>query len=113
MQEGSSCEPREERRVLDWIPSPIAAPAQYRVCPVSTEENPAGEEAPGDHRPAARNVNPFLAGILHDQCAECKGKRHSESNVSEVQHRGMNHHLRILEQRIKPIAIWRNRPAYE
>src|SRR5690242_1438688 len=105
MQERRSGEPREERRVFNRIPSPIAAPAKYRVRPVSTEKNPAGQKAPGNHGPTTRNVDPFLTWILHDEGAQRKSERHRKPHISQVQHRRMNNHLGILKERIESVSI--------
>ena len=77
-----------------------------------TEKNPAGQEAPSHHRPAACDVNPLLAGIFHDQRAKSEGERHRETYISQVKHRRVYHHLGILKQRIKPISIRWNAAAH-
>ena len=100
MQEGRARKPRHQRGIFYRIPSPVAAPAQDRVSPVRSQENAAGEEAPGHHGPAAGDVNPFFAGILHDQRAEGKCEGNGKADVSQIQHGRMDDHLRILQQRI-------------
>ena len=77
---------------------------------MSPEEDPASEEAPRHHRPTPGDVDPLLARILHDQRAKCEGERHGESDVAEIEHRRMDHHLRVLEQGIQSIAVRWNRP---
>ena len=72
---------------------------------MSAEKNPARQEAPRDHRPTARDVDPLLAGIHHDQRSQGKRKRDCEAHISQVEHGRMNHHLGILEQGVKSIAI--------
>ena len=76
------------------------------------EKNSAGEEGPGDHGPAAGDVDPLLAGILHDQRAQREGKRHGEADIAEIKHGRMNHHLGILQQRIQAAAVGADR-AFE
>src|SRR6201988_661697 len=105
MKEGGADQPRHQRSVLDGIPSPIAAPSEDSVGPVGSEKNSAGQESPGHHGPAARDVNPFLAGILHDECAERERERDREADVSEIEHGRMNHHLGILQERVQAAAI--------
>ena len=68
---------------------------------------PHGQEHPRHHGPAAGDVDPLFAGILHDQRAQREGERHGESHVAEIQHRRMDHHLGILQQRIQSVAVGR------
>src|ERR1700716_4589916 len=84
MQEGRAREPGHERGVLDGVPSPVAAPSQDRIGPVGAEENSAGQKTPGDHGPAAGDVNPFLAGIFYDQSTPRKSEWHSEAHISQI-----------------------------
>ena len=69
------------------------------------EEDAAGEKEPGHHGPAAGDVDPLLAGIAHHQRAQREGERHAEAHIAQVKHRGMDHHLRILQQRIQAEAV--------
>ena len=53
-------QPRHQRRVLDRIPGPVAAPSQLRVGPAGAEqdpdpeEQPCGQREPPDHRDPLR-----------------------------------------------------------
>ena len=55
-------------------------------------------------------MNPFLAGILHDQRAQREGEGHGEADVAEIKHRRVDHHLGILQKRIQSAAIGAERP---
>ena len=105
-------EPRHQRGVLDGIPSPVAAPAEDRVGPVRAEKNSAGQECPGHHGPAAGDVDPFFAGILHDQRAQREGEGDGESDIAQIEHGRMDDHLGILQQRIQAAAVGAQR-AFE
>ena len=72
------------------------------------EENSNGEEAPSHHRPTSRDVDPLLAGIFHGQRAKREGKWDGEPDVAEIEHRRMDHHLRILEKRVETVAVRRD-----
>ena len=72
---------------------------------MSAEEDAAGEESPGNHGPAAGDVNPFFTGILHYQRAEREGEGDGESNVAQVEHGRVYDHLGILQKRIEAAAI--------
>ena len=53
VQERGAGEPRQERRVLDGIPGPVAAPSELDVRPPHAERDADREEEPGEQRPAA------------------------------------------------------------
>ncbi len=72
---------------------------------------PHGEEEPGDHGPAAGDVDPLLAGVAHHERAEGEGEGHAESDVAEVEHRRVDDHLGILQQRIEAVAVGGNDAA--
>ena len=69
------------------------------------EQNAHALEAPGDHGPAAREVNPFLAGITAEQRGERESERNREAGIAGIKDRRMDDHLRILQQRIEAIAV--------
>src|SRR5690348_4290969 len=97
MQESRASDPWQQRSILDGIPGPIPAPSEDGISPVGAEQNANSKKTPSDHRPAPRNVNPFLTGIAAEQRrhGECEGNR--ESGISEIKHRWMDHHLGILQ----------------
>ena len=64
---------------------------------MSAERNPERQESPGDHRPAAGDVDPFIPGIFHHQGTESKGEWHSEADVSQIKHRRVDHHFGVLQ----------------
>ena len=105
MQESCAEEPGHEGSVFDGIPSPVTAPSENGVGPVGAEEDATGEKSPGDHGPAAGDVDPFVAGILHDQRAQREGEGHRGPDITQVQHGRVDDHLGILEQGIEAAAI--------
>src|ERR1017187_4712550 len=113
MQKRSAGEPGHERGIFHRVPSPVTAPSEDSVSPVRAEEDADGEEAPGHHGPAARNLNPFLAGILHDERAQREGEGNGEADVSQVEHRRMDDHFGILEKWIQPGAIRGERALHD
>ena len=78
-----------------------------------SEEDSAGQETPRHHRPAARDADPLLPGIAHDQRSQGKRERHGEAYVAQVKHGRMNHHLGILQQRVKPRAVGGKRASHQ
>ena len=111
VQERRPGQPRHQRGVLHRVPAPVSTPPQHRVGPVRSQEDPAGQEQPRHHRPPAGDVDPLLPRVPHHQRTQRKGKRDGEAHVAEVEHRRMDHHLRILEQRVQPEAVCRHCPA--
>ena len=105
VQEGGAGEPGHERGVFNGVPSPVAAPAEHAVCPVGAEKDAHGEEHPGDHRPAAGDVDPLFARVAHHQRTESEREGDGEPDIAEVEHRRMNHHLRVLKQGTEAEAV--------
>ena len=58
MQQRRAGEPRHEAGVLDRIPEPPAAPAEFVVRPPRAQRDAEGEEGPGDVRPRPRPAQP-------------------------------------------------------
>ncbi len=112
MQKRRAGDPGQQRSVFDRIPSPISAPTEHCVSPMRAEQNPNALEAPCNHGPAPRDVNPFLTGVSAEKRCQCKSKRNRKSGVAEVEHRRMNHHLRILQQRIQAVAVGQRRKPH-
>jgi len=108
MQECGPHEPWHQRSVFDRIPAPVPTPTQDRIRPVRAQENPDRQEAPGHHRPAASDVDPFLAGIAHNQRAQRERERHGKSDVTQIEHGRMDDHLGILQERIQAAAVGRD-----
>ncbi len=69
------------------------------------EKHSAGQEGPGHHGPTAGDVDPFFPGIAHDQRAQGESKGHGEAHISQVKHGRMDHHFRILQQRVQARAV--------
>ena len=98
-------EPGEQRGVFDRVPAPVTAPAEHGVGPVRAENDSHGLKGPGDHGPAASDVNPFFAGIAADKRGEGEGERHAESGVAHIKIGRMDDHLGILEERVEAATI--------
>ncbi len=61
---------------------------------------------------AAREVNPFFAGIAAKQCGKRESKRNGKARISGIKDWWMDHHLRILQQRIEAIAVAAHDPLH-
>ena len=98
-------QPRHERGVLDRIPEPPAAPAELVVGPGAAEGDADGEEDPGRGRPRPRPARPGGVEVAADQRRDGERERDREADVAHVEHRRMDHHARILQQRIEVAAF--------
>ena len=103
-------QPRHERRVLHRVPEPPAAPAQLVVGPPASRARCRGEEHPGHGGPRPRPARPRRIEPARQQCGDREGERHREADVAHVEHRRVDHHARVLQQRIEVAALGR-RPA--
>src|SRR3546814_11455705 len=86
---GGAGEPRQQRRVLDRVPAPEAAPAEHLVAPPRAEDDADGKEAPGDERGPAGLDEPALTQPAGGEGGDGDGERHGEANVAEVETRGV------------------------
>src|ERR1700730_10833714 len=105
MQEGRAGKPGHERRVFYRVPHPVAAPSEHGISPMRAKQDAYTLEAPGDHGPAASEVNPFFARIAAEQRGERESKRNGEARISGIKDRRMDHHLRILQQGLAAVAV--------
>ena len=106
MQIRSTGKPRQERSVLDRIPTPVAAPSKHVVAPPRTKHDAKREETPGKQGPAPGLNKPAFADSARDQRGNCERKRNGESDIPEVEHGGMNGHEHIiLEQWVRARAV--------
>src|SRR6266851_3659885 len=109
VQKRRPCQPRHQARVLHRVPAPVPAPPQHAIRPMRAQKNPTRQEQPRHHRPSPRNMDPLLSRIPHHQRPQRKRKRNRKSDITQVKHGRMDHHLRILQQRIQPKPIRRHR----
>ena len=77
------------------------------------EQDADALEAPGDHGPAAGDVNPFFAGVAAEERRERESEWHRKAGVPEIEHRRMNHHFGILQQRIQAAAFGDSREVHD
>ena len=105
VQERRADQPRHQRRVLHRIPGPVAAPAELGVGPAGAEQDPDPEEEPGGERERPREPDPLRVQPPRDQRADRERERHREQRVARVQHRGVDHHARVAQQRVEPGAL--------
>ena len=110
MQKRRPGQPGHQRGILHRVPSPVPPPPKHAISPVRSQKNPTRQKQPRHHRPAPRNVDPLLPRVPHHQRPQRKRKRHRKPHIPQVKHRRMDHHLRVLQQRIQPMPIRRQRP---
>jgi hypothetical protein len=63
--------------------------------------------------PVSQGMREAFSTGSHHQRAQGEGKRHGETDVAEVEHRGMDDHLRILQQRIQTEAVGGNSALHQ
>ena len=105
MDQRGADQPGHERGVFHRIPEPPAAPAEFVVGPVAAERDAEGEEDPRRGGPGARPARPGGVEPAVEQCRDGEGEGHREADVAHVEHRRMEHHARVLQQRIEVAAL--------
>ena len=98
-------QPGHERRVLDRVPEPPAAPAELVVRPPAAEHDAAGEEAPRERRPRPRPARPRGVEPAAEQRRDREREGDREPDVAHVEQRRMEHHARVLQQRVQVAAV--------
>ena len=101
------CEPRHERGVLDRVPTPVAAPAQGHVGPVSAEQDRASERDDGEQRPREGGAHPLVVPTP-PQRGDRERERHRGRGVAEEHDGRVDRHPRVLQQGVEPLAVERH-----
>ena len=110
MDERDRGEPREQRRVLHRVPSPVAAPPQHRVAPQRAEEEAGGEEPERDERRAAHVREPALPEATGRERRDRERERDREPDEAGVEDRRVDDDERVvLQQRVRALSVGRDR----
>ena len=100
-------EPRDEGRVFNGIPGPVAAPSEFHVRPPRPKQDARGKEGPGKQHEGARgNVPRAFAFLLPGQrSGEGQAGRDGKAGVAEEEQRRMNDHAGILQERVEAASV--------
>ena len=98
-------EPGHERGVLDRIPEPPAAPAQLVVRPPRADHDAQREEHPRERGPGTRPARPRRVQPAAEQRRDREREGDREADVAHVEHRRVEHHARVLQQRVEVAAL--------
>ena len=107
VQQRGADEPRHQRRVLDRIPEPPAAPAELVIGPVRAHRDAEGETHPGDEQPRPHPARPGGIDPPLDQGGDREGERDREADIAEIEHRRMDGEADVLQHRIEVAAFER------
>ncbi len=84
---GGRGQPRQQRRVLDGVPAPESAPAEYLVAPPRPEHDAEGERTPGEHRPTPLLQGPALLHSTGHEHRNGEGEGDAEAHKSQIEQR--------------------------
>jgi hypothetical protein len=70
---------------------------------------PSGQEGPGRRGPGPRPARPGGVEAPASSAATANAKGHREADVAHVEHRRVDHHARVLQQRVQVAAVQRRR----
>ena len=104
--QGQGREPGHQGGVLHRVPAPVAAPAEGLVGPVAAEHDGGAEAAQGQQHPRQRNLGPLVV-TLHPERGDGKCERHRRRGVADEHDRRMDHHPRVLQQRVHALPVHR------
>ena len=109
MQKCGSHEPGHEGGVLDRIPEPEAAPAQFVIGPPRAHGDADGEEHPGGERPGPDPARPGGIDLAVDQSGNREGEGDRKADIARIEKGRMEGERRVLQQRIEAIPFDRRR----
>ena len=98
-------QPGHEGGVLDRVPEPPAAPAEFVVGPGAAQRDAQRQEDPGDRRPRPRPARPGGVEPAGHQCRDREREGHREPDVAHVEQRRVEDHARVLQQRVQVAAV--------
>src|SRR6516164_10960983 len=101
MQQRGSGEPRHQRRILDRIPKPEAAPAERVIGPVRSASDADGQAHPGTEHPRTNPARPSRVDASLQQRGNRERKCDRESDIAEVQERRVKCEAWILQNWIE------------
>ena len=107
MQQRGASDPRHQRRILDWIPEPPAAPAKFVIGPVGAHRDAEREKHPGGKRPGPHPACPGRIDAAFDQRCDRERKGNREPDIAEIKQRRMHREADILQDRIEVAALER------
>jgi len=105
VQERRSNQPWHQRGILDRIPTPEAAPAQFVIRPLAAQQNSNAQKHPGHHGPPACRANPSVAKLLGEHRRHGEREWNRKAHEAQIQHGRMDHHVGILKQRIETAPV--------
>jgi hypothetical protein len=109
MNQRGADQPGHERGVLDRIPEPPAAPAEFVIGPPAARARCrwSGTSTRKSSTAGSISPRPDRAALEHRGAGE--GERHREADIAGVEHRRMNREREILQHRIQIGAVRRRR----
>ena len=107
MKERRARDPRHQRCILDRIPEPPSAPAEFVIGPVRTHGDAERHEDPCGQDPRPRIARPGRIDAAFDQSGNGKRKRNRKADIAEIEERRMDREPDILQQRIEVASLGR------
>ena len=109
MNQRGADQPRHERRVLNRIPEPPAAPAELVVSPQTSQRDAEGQKHPGDGGPWPRPARPGRVELAAESKPQSRKQTRRRSRHSPCRASADGHHRRILQQGIQIATVERRR----
>ena len=108
MEQRGRRQPRHQRRVLDRIPEPPAAPAQLVIGPIAAGGDPQRQEHPGTQYPRPHRAGEGRADVARQQRADREGECDGEPDIAGVKRRRVEGEAGVLQQRVEAVAVGRH-----
>src|SRR2546430_11979803 len=105
VEEGGHGEPRQQRRVLDRVPGPVATPPELDVGPPHPETDPDGEEQPGQEGPFADGDQPVHVEAFRQQSRHRERERDRKSTRLNSSHSQISYAVFCLKKKTTNITV--------
>ena len=109
MQQRRAQKPGHEAHVLDRVPEPPAAPAQFIIGPPRSKSDTCRKADPRGQCPRADPSGPGRIDAPFQKSRNGKGKHDGEADIPEIQERRVHGETHVLKQRVEVIAVERRR----
>ena len=107
VNEGRADEPGHQRDILDRVPAPVSAPAEHVIGPPRAQDVAQAKNDPGHHAVAPRQGDPLVAQSASGQRGNREREGYGPAHQARQQHRRVNAHALVVQQRIEADAIGR------
>ena len=107
MDQGGAEQPGDQRRILDRVPGPPAAPAKLVIGPPTAQCDADRQDCPGHIGPGARPARPGGVEAAAEQGGNGEGEHHGIAHIAHVQGGWVQNEADVLQGGVQVRAVVR------